>query len=93
MVSAPDVDLSRYPSASGGEPPGVRPGRVYRYTVGDNVVRIARVIEVRPDTMGIPQVRFEVRVGRGLGWPTYYEESRTLTLEAFASQFREAIDI
>ena len=56
-------------------------------------VRIAKVIEVRPDSMGIPHVRFEVRVGRGLGRPTYFQESRTLTLDAFVTQFREALDI
>jgi hypothetical protein len=93
MVSTPGADFFRHPSASGGDPPEVRPGRVYRYTGGDNVVRIAKVIDVRADTMGIPHVRFEVRVGRGLGRPTYLEESRTLTLEAFVSQFREALDM
>lgn len=93
MISALGVDFFRQRSASGGDPPAVRPGRVYRYTGGDNVMRVAKVIDVKADSLGIPHVRFEVRVSRGLGRPTYFEESRTLTLDAFVTQFREALDI
>ena len=92
MVSAADVDLFEPPAISGGEKAGVRRGGVYRSTGSDNVVRVARVIDVRPDAQGIPHVRFVVRVGRRLDRPSYFEESRTLTFEAFVSQFREAID-
>lgn len=93
MVSASGIDFFRHASNWGGDPQAVRPGRVYRYTGSDNVVRIAKVIDVRPDALGIPHVRFEVRVGRGLGRPTYFEETRTLNLDAFVCQFREAMDM
>jgi hypothetical protein len=65
---------------------------MYRHTgAAGRVVRIAKVIDVRPDTMGIPHVHFELRVGCGFDRPAYLE-TRILTVETFVSLFREAID-
>ena len=78
---------------SGSEAPGALPGRMYRHTgAAGRVVRIAKVIDVRPDITGIPHVRFELRIGRDLDRPVCYEESRVLSLDTFVSLFREAVD-
>ena len=65
---------------------------MYRHTgAAGRVVRIAKVIDVRPDKMGIPHVHFELRVGSGFDQPAYLE-TRILTVETFVSLFREPID-
>jgi len=92
VVSASGIDVLGHPVASGGEAPGALPGRMYRLAGADHLVRIAKVIDVRPDTMGIPHVHFELRVGRGFDRPADFEETRTLSLETFVGLFREAID-
>ncbi len=66
---------------------------MYRHTgAAGRIVRIAKVIDVRPDTMGIPHVHFELRIGCGFDLPARIEETRVLTIETFVSLFREPID-
>lgn len=47
----------------------------------------AEVLDVAPDKMGIPHVRYQLLVQRGVSKPTV--ETRTLSLEAFLGRFRE----
>ena len=65
---------------------------MYRLAGAGHIVRIAKVIDVRPDTMGIPHVHFELRIGSGFDRPADFEETRILSLETFVGLFREAID-
>ena len=93
MVSASNVDDFARPTVSDGEAQGVLPGRMYRHTgAAGSIVRIAKVIDVRPDSMGIPHVHFELRVGYGFDLSARIEETRILTVETFVSLFREPID-
>ena len=55
-------------------------------------MRIAKVIDVKPDTVGIPHVHFELRIGCGFDQPACLEDTRILTVETFVSLFRETID-
>ena len=64
-------------------------GGTYRRLGSGAMVEIARVLEVVPDRMGIPHVRFELEASRGTGTP--FIETRTLGLEAFQHRFREKI--
>lgn len=92
MVSAPQIDVYGHPVVSEGETPEVHPGRMYRHTgAAGRIVRIAKVIDVRPNTMGIPHVHFELRVGCDFDQPASME-TRILSVETFVSLFREAVD-
>ncbi len=64
-------------------------GMSYRRLGTGAVVEIARVLEVAPDKMGIPHVRFQLRVVRGSSMPTL--ENRTLALEVFMNRYRERV--
>ncbi len=92
MVSASNIAVFGHSVASGSEVPGALPGRMYRLAGAGHIVRIAKVIDVRPDTMGIPHVHFELRIGCGFDLPARMEETRVLTVETFVSLFREPID-
>ncbi len=65
----------------------VEVGSLYRRLGTGSVVEIARVLEVAPDKMGIPHVRYQLQVTRGSGMPTF--ERRTLALEVFQNRYRE----
>ncbi len=93
MVSVSNIDVFGHPVVPEGEAQGVLPGRMYRHTgAAGRVVRIAKVIDVKPDTVGIPHVHFELRIGCGFDQPACLEETRILTVETFVSLFRETID-
>jgi len=64
-------------------------GASYRRSGPGTLVEVAQVIEVGPDKMGIPHVRFQLTSARGPGLPLI--ETRTLGLEAFQSRFKERI--
>ncbi len=67
----------------------VEVGACYRRVGTGAFVETAQVMDVAPDKMGIPHVRFQLHVTRGAGQPTL--ETRTLALEAFQSRFRERL--
>ena len=66
---------------------GIEAGATYRRKGTGAFVETARVIEVSPDKMGIPHVRYQLWVQRGAGKPSV--ETRTLSLEAFSTRFRQ----
>ena len=69
--------------------PSVEVGASYRRTVSSAFIETAEVLEVAEDKLGIPHVRFQLRVARGACSPTV--EVRTLSLEAFQSRFKDRI--
>jgi hypothetical protein len=64
-------------------------GATYRRSGPGTLVEVARVLEIGPDKMGIPHVRFELTSARGPGLPLV--ETRTLGLEAFQNRFKERL--
>ena len=52
----------------------------------------ARVIDVGPDAMGIPHVRYEVLVEQSLVRHNHFAASRTLNLQTFADLFSEPVE-
>ena len=70
----------------------VRPGGTYIHKGAGNIVETARVIDVGPDGMGIPHVRFEVVVERSKERHTHFEAVRTLNLATFSETFSELAD-
>ncbi|MDX9689429.1 MAG: hypothetical protein EOM37_01900 [Proteobacteria bacterium] len=64
-------------------------GARYRRKGTGYFVETAQVLEVSEDKMGIPHVRFELYVMRGIGQATV--ETRTLSLEAFQTRFKERL--
>jgi hypothetical protein len=69
----------------------IRVGGIYRHSGPGNVVETAKVIDVAPDAMGIPHVRFEVQVEQSRVRQTRFAATRTLNLETFADYFFEPI--
>lgn len=66
-------------------------GASYRRLGNGALVETAYVLEVGPDKMGIPHVRFKLQVARGTSKSPV--ETRTLALEAFQSRFKERIKV
>ena len=85
-------NLLRPQQDSHNEPPNVQPGALYRHSDSGNVIETAQVIEVGPDTMGIPHVRYKVLVERSRESHTRFEAVRTLNLRTFSSHFSEAVE-
>lgn len=68
----------------------VEVGASYRRVGGAGAfVETAYVLEVAADKLGIPHVRFQLQVARGACRPAI--ETRTLSLEAFQSRFRDRV--
>ncbi|MGE4350661.1 MAG: hypothetical protein AB7E52_00555 [Bdellovibrionales bacterium] len=67
----------------------VEVGASYRRVGSGAFVETAYVLEVASDKLGIPHVRFQLQVARGACRPTV--ETRTLSLEAFQSRFRDRV--
>lgn len=67
---------------------GVEEGALYRRPLSGPVTETAQVLEIAEDKMGIPHVRFQLRVVRGADART---EQRTLALEIFYARYRERI--
>ncbi len=72
--------------------PEIRVGGTYRHSGPGNVVETAKVIDVGPDAMGIPHVRYEVQVEQSRVRQTRFAATRTLNLETFASYFIEPVE-
>ncbi len=68
----------------------VEEGAVFRRTMGGSMTEIAEVIELGRDRMGIAHVRFTALLLRG-NYAASAPEQRTLSLESFATKFRERV--
>ncbi|HEU0118483.1 MAG TPA: hypothetical protein VFR09_07600 [Alphaproteobacteria bacterium] len=68
----------------------VEEGARFRRRVGSAMVETAEVLEVAGDKMGIPHVRFQLRVVYGTT-NTAAPEQRTLALDTFYARYRERV--
>jgi hypothetical protein len=68
----------------------VEVGASYRRYGAGAVIETAQVIDVAPDKMGIPHVRYQLNVARR-GAVKPFVESRTLSLEAFQARYKERL--
>jgi hypothetical protein len=69
-------------------PPTLSQGASFRRSRGSDVVETARIIAVTADPLGIPHVRFSLRIA---GAGEIAEEQRTLALASFTTLYREPI--
>lgn len=69
----------------------VKVGSVFRHNGPGDLVELARVLEVEPDSMGIPHVRYELMVERNQRRIADLDTRRTLNLQTFASRFCELV--
>jgi hypothetical protein len=67
----------------------VEVGAAYRRRGTGALIEVAYVLDVAPDKMGIPHVKFELQVARCNHAPSV--ETRTLALEVFQNRYRERI--
>ncbi len=74
------------------ELPDIRPGGTYRHLGPGSITETAKVIDVGPDSMGIPHVRYEVLVERSTVHHTHFAAVRTLNLQTFSHHFVEALE-
>lgn len=68
----------------------VRPGNRYRRPLGTHSGAIATVVELCPDLVGIPHVRFTVAIGRSFG-AQVDEDTRVLALQSFLETYCERV--
>ncbi len=70
----------------------IEEGATYRRMVGSTMTETAEVLEVARDKMGIPHVRFELRVAYGASTALVAStERRTLSLDTFQAKYRERV--
>jgi hypothetical protein len=72
--------------------PEIKVGKCYRHIGPGNLQETAKVVDVGPDAMGIPHVRFEVLVERCRERHNNFAAVRTLNLETFSTYFSEALE-
>ena len=68
-------------------------GSVFRHSGPGDLVELAKVLEVEPDAMGIPHVRYELMVERNQRRITDLDTRRTLNLQTFAARFCELVQV
>lgn len=74
---------------SGSSPDEVKVGAEFRKVRRGNIVEIAKVLEIAPDSMGVPHVHYKVSIQSA--HHECFEEQRTLGLASFAERFSKAI--
>ena len=67
----------------------VRPGNRFRRPLGTHSGAIATVLELCPDLVGIPHVRFTIAVDRSSG--QLGEDTRMLALQSFLETYCERV--
>ena len=73
--------------------PDVREGSVFRHTGPGSRVETAEVVHVGPDWMGIPHVRYKVRMEKCRVRYTEIEARRILNLDSFTTYFSETVEL
>jgi len=68
---------------------GIEEGATYRRSTLGSMTETAEVLEVARDKMGIPHVRFQLRVACGSTGAAV--EQRTLSLDTFYARYRERV--
>ena len=69
-------------------PPDLSLGASFCRSRGSDIVETAKIIAVTADSLGIPHVRFSLRIA---GRTEVAEEQRTLALDWFTTLYREPI--
>lgn len=67
----------------------VKIGSVFRNVRKGNIIEIAKVLDIAPDSMGVPHVHYSVSVQSA--HRKCFEEQRTLGLASFAERFSKAM--
>ncbi len=67
----------------------VKIGGVFRNIRKGNIVETAKVLDIVPDSMGVPHVHFMVSMGSA--YQSCVQEQRTLGLTTFAERFPSAL--
>jgi hypothetical protein len=67
----------------------VKIGAVFRNARRGNIIEIAKVLDIAPDSMGVPHVHYSVSVRSA--HHECFEEQRTLGLASFAERFSKAL--
>ena len=73
--------------------PEVRSGAVFRHSGPGELIETAKVIQVQRDALGIPHVRFDVKIAQARDVRANFKDRRTLNLATFATRFTEAVEI
>ena len=69
---------------------GVEEGALFRRSLGGAMAEIAEVVEIGRDPMGIPHIRYNAYLMRGLVRASAAEQ-RTLALDSFRARYKERI--
>ena len=69
----------------------VRVGSTFRHSGPGNIIEFAKVLEIEPDAMGIPHVRYELMIERNQRRITDLDTRRTLNLKTFSTRFSELV--
>ena len=64
-------------------------GEIFRRVRSGNIVETAKVLDIAPDSMGVPHVHYEVSI-RG-GKQQIIEEQRTLGLASFSESYTKVV--
>jgi len=64
-------------------------GGVFRNIRQGNIIETARVLDIVPDSLGVPHVHFTVSLGSA--YQNCFEEQRTLGLATFSEKFPSAL--
>ena len=72
--------------------PEVREGSVFQHRGPGNLIETAKVLDIVPDAMGIPHVRYDLEVERNKMPLDSLTSSRTLNLQSFTSHFTDSVE-
>lgn len=67
----------------------VKIGSVFRNVRRGNIIEIAKVLDIAPDSMGVPHVHYAVSIRSA--HQECFEEHRTLGLASFAQRFADPV--
>ena len=67
----------------------VKVGSVFQNIRRNNIIETAKVLDIVPDSLGVPHVHYQVSVHSA--HQECFEEQRTLGMESFAERFSKLI--
>ncbi len=67
----------------------VKVGAVFRNIRRGNIIETAKVLDIVPDSLGVPHVHYKVSIESAN--QQCFEEQRTLGLESFAERFKQLV--
>lgn len=67
----------------------VKIGAVFRNIRRGNIIETAKVLDIVPDSVGVPHVHYQVSIESA--HRECFEEQRTLGLESFAARFKQLV--